>query len=274
MKALNMQEIQQVSLEILKQVADICDEQGLRYFLAYGTLIGAIRHKNTIPWDDDIDIMMPRPDYDKLLRYFESHKEQLYPLQAMNDDTAKDYPYLITRISDARYELDVINEKPYGIGVFIDIYPLDGLGNNLDEAKATINKTKDLSSLVFLATRKYFHRGNTKSLLKCVVKVPAFVYAKLRGKKAFSKVSYEIAKKYEYETSKYVGCVLWPTYRERDIFERNLFEETVKVQFGKYEFAAPKEYDTVLRQIYRDYMKLPPEKDRAPHHLYSAYKKG
>ena len=66
---LKIKEIQVVSLEILKTITDICEAQNLRYFLIYGTLIGAVRHKGYIPWDDDVDIMMPRPDYDKLLAY-------------------------------------------------------------------------------------------------------------------------------------------------------------------------------------------------------------
>ena len=73
-KELTIQEIQRVSLEILKEVADLCEELHLRYYLAWGTLIGAIRHKGFIPWDDDVDIMMPRPDYDKLLECLYTHK--------------------------------------------------------------------------------------------------------------------------------------------------------------------------------------------------------
>ena len=271
MNELTMKEIQAVSLEILKKVADICEEQNLRYFLAYGTLIGAIRHHDYIPWDDDVDIMMPRPDYEKLLSYFRDNKKKMLPLEIMNDDTVKNYPYMISRVSDSRYKLDVINENPYGIGIFIDIYPLDGLGNDKDKAKQLIDKGKDLSSLVFLATRKYLHKGNTKTLTKMILKVPAFAYAKICGKEYFSKKSVLLTELNSYEDSKYVGCVIWPTYRERDIFDKALFEETVVVDFGKYKFKAPKRYDEVLTQIYHNYMELPPEKDRVAHHLYSAY---
>lgn len=270
---LSIKEIQSISLEILKKVADVCEEQGLTYVLAYGTLLGAVRHHDYIPWDDDVDIMMPRPDYQRLLDYFRGHASELFPLQIMNDDTVKGYPYMISRVSDARYWLDVTNEKPYGIGVFIDIYPLDGLGNNVDEARRLIDQGKDLSSLIFLSTRRYFHKGNTKTLRKTLLKIPAFAYAKLRGKRYFANKSLALSREYSYQDSQYVGCVIWPTYRERDIFDRHLFEETTLVVFGKYSFKAPKEYDEVLTQIYHDYMQLPPESERVAHHLYSAYRK-
>lgn len=272
-KELSMNEIQAVSLEILKKVADICEEQHLTYFLAYGTLIGAIRHKNYIPWDDDVDIMMPRPDYEELLAYFKKNAESLMPLKMMNNDTTSNYPYMISRVSDSRYILDVLNEKAYGIGIFIDIYPLDGLGNEKEKALKLIEMGKNLSSLIFLSTRKYFHKGNTKTWAKTMLKLPVFVYAKMRGKEYFAKKSLILTRTSKYEESRYVGCVIWPTYRERDIYDKALFSETILVDFGKYQFRVPKRYDEVLTQLYHDYMKLPSEKDRVAHHLYSAYKK-
>ena len=120
-KELTLQEIQQASLEILKKIKEICDKEGFKYVLSWGTLIGAVRHKGFIPWDDDIDIMMPRPDHDKLMQYMEEHKEELKPLEVFNNDTCANYPYMLTRISDSRYILDVDNEDDFGIGVFIDI---------------------------------------------------------------------------------------------------------------------------------------------------------
>ena len=131
---LSMRDTQQIALEILHTVAQICEERNLRYYLVYGTLIGAVRHHGFIPWDDDVDIMMPRPDYDKLLEYLEDHIGEYPHLQVFNRKTCPDYPYMITRISDDRYEIRMENEKPFGMGVFIDIYPYDGLGNEQREA--------------------------------------------------------------------------------------------------------------------------------------------
>ena len=95
-------------LRKLEKIKEICDKEGFRYVLTWGTLIGAIRHKGFIPWDDDIDIMMPRPDHDKLMKYMSEHKDELKPLEVFNNDTCPNYPYMLTRISDSRYILDVI----------------------------------------------------------------------------------------------------------------------------------------------------------------------
>lgn len=133
MKELSVEETQKVSLEILKTVAHICKTIGVRYCLIYGTLIGAVRHHGFIPWDDDLDIMMPRPDYERFLSYFKKHQSEYKHLELFNHDENANYPYMITRISDSRYQINMDNEKPYGMGVFIDIYPYDGLGKTLPE---------------------------------------------------------------------------------------------------------------------------------------------
>ena len=101
---LTMQQTQEISLEILRTVADICEAQNLRYALIYGTLIGAIRHHDYIPWDDDVDIMMPRPDYDKLLAYLDEHIGEYPNLKVFNRQTCS--PSCATlRISSRMYRI-------------------------------------------------------------------------------------------------------------------------------------------------------------------------
>ena len=100
MKQLEFHEVQKTALNVLKRLTEICDELNLKYVLAWGTLIGAVRHQGFIPWDDDIDIMMPRDDYDRLLAYFSEHKDELLPYEALTMETRKNYPHMICRISD------------------------------------------------------------------------------------------------------------------------------------------------------------------------------
>lgn len=274
MEKLSMQEVQSVSLEILKKVSDICDRLHLKYALAYGTLIGAIRHHDFIPWDDDIDIWMPRADYETLLDYFEKHKETLLPLKVFNRKTIKGYPYMITRISDDRYELDVHNEDNYGIGVFIDIYVSDGLGKTLQEARAIIAKTAPLTSLMFLSTRKKFDIGLTKGLKARLCKLPVYMFSKLMGKDYWGKKIENIVNPLKWDDSNYTGCAIWGgRYLARGICPKSYYDDLIKCKFGKYEFYIFAEYDKVLRNIYGDYMQLPPENERIYKHLYTAYKK-
>lgn len=270
---LTMAQTQAISLEILHTVAGICEEQGLRYALIYGTLIGAVRHKDYIPWDDDVDIMMPRPDYDKLLAYLAENIGNYPNLKVFNRDTCKAYPYMITRISDDRYVIEMENEKPYGMGVFIDIYPYDGLGVTKEEAVKFGMKGDRLSSLCYQASRDHFAMETTKSPLRKLLKYPVYLAAKLCGKDFFQKKLEKLARVNPYDTSEYIGCVIWLSWGEKDIFPRKWFDETIMMPFGKYEFRVPKEYDKVLRHEYGDYMQLPPEEERIGHHFYKVYEK-
>ena len=226
---LTIQEIQAVSLEILKSVTDLCEEQGLRYALIYGTLIGAVRHHGYIPWDDDVDIMMPRPDYDKLLAYLANHK--LPHLSVFNRETCPVYPYMISRVSDDRYILEMENEDSVGMGVFIDVYPYDGLGESKEEAIRFGKKGDRLSSLCYQATRRHFAIETTSSLPRKILKYPAFVVSKLIGKDFFQKRLAKLGGAKDYESSAYIGCVIWLSWGEKDIFPRAWFDETIKMPF-------------------------------------------
>ena len=110
--ALSMKEIQNVSLNVLKVIAGICHENGWRYTLAFGTLIGAIRHKGFIPWDDDIDLLMPRKDYEQLLKYFSENR--IPHIQALNYRNNKRFMHGITRVCDTRYRVIEKSYEEYG----------------------------------------------------------------------------------------------------------------------------------------------------------------
>lgn len=271
-KPMSMEEIQDVSLEILKKVADICEEQCLRYSLAWGTLIGAVRHHGFIPWDDDVDIQMPRPDYLKLKAYFLEHSKELYPLRLFDEDV-KGYPYLLARVSNDDYVIDTDNEKSCGMGIFIDIYILDGTGDSFEEAWKYTSSTCKYPRLIFLSTRKHYHFGTTKGWGKRILKIFVFLYAKLMGKSYFEKKLMNMIDKNSYGKKEYVGCVSWCERPKYAVIRKSEYEDMIDFEFEKYKFKGPRLYDKYLRQWYGDYMQLPPEKDRIYQHLYKAYKK-
>lgn len=273
MKEITFKESQQIALEILKKLAQICEENNLCYTLAWGTLIGAIRHKGFIPWDDDVDIVMPRPDYDRLLKIFKENKDELMPLECLAMETRKNYPHMIARISDSRTWIDVTNEKDCGMGIFVDIYPFDGVGNDIDEARKMMFTIGKNNSLIFLAARKYFHKGNTKGFLRTMIKFPAFIYTHVLGQKYFVRKTNKLLQTLDYESSTFFSCPAWFTHHDKIIFTKNQMVERIKCQFEDTEFYIPKDYDTVLRMTYGNYMQLPPENERVHHHLYKAYLK-
>ena len=229
---ITIQQTQRISLEILHTIASICEENGFRYYLIYGTLIGAVRHHGYIPWDDDVDIMMPRP-----------------------------------------YRIVMANEKPYGMGVFIDIYPFDGLGNTEEEALKYGLKGDHLSSICYQATRDHFAIETTTSPLRKMVKFPFYLFSKAIGKDRLQDKLEKLARVKPYDDNKYVGCVVWLSGGEKDIFPREWFDEYIEVPFEEYTFRIPRMYDKILKHIYGDYMKLPPENERVGHHDYQVYKK-
>ena len=270
---LSMRDTQQIALEILHTVAQICEERNLRYYLVYGTLIGAVRHHGFIPWDDDVDIMMPRPDYDKLLEYLEDHIGEYPHLQVFNRKTCPDYPYMITRISDDRYEIRMENEKPFGMGVFIDIYPYDGRGNEQREAIRFGMKGDRLSSLCYQASRDHFAIETTTSPLRKMIKYPVYLLCRRLGKERFQDSLEKLARVRPYDLSTYVGCVIWLSWGVKDMYLRKWFDAYTYMPFEQYRFRVPAAYDKILRHTYGDYMQLPPEEDRVGHHYYKAYKK-
>lgn len=272
-KPLALEEIQKANLETLKFISKICDQEGIKYILAYGTLIGAIRHKGFIPWDDDLDIMIPRPDYDRLVSYFNEHREELTPYRAMNMDNTPGYPHMITRICDTRYRIDVDNENDCGMGLFVDCVCIDGCGNSYVEANKIMDGVKKYCHLIFLSERKKLELGTTKGVKRKLVKPFAYFYAKLIGTQRLVKKLLSLVDTSSYGQSKYVACLIWPTYFNREILKKEYLEERVLVDFEDAKFYAPRDYDGYLRQLYGDYMTPPPEKDRIYHHFYTAYRK-
>lgn len=264
-KYLQLEDIKKISLEILKKVAKICDDNGFRYILAYGTLIGAIRHHGFIPWDDDIDIQMPRPDYERFLTYMETHHDELGNLRVFNRNNTKNYFYGITRVCNTDFEIHTNNERDCGMGIFIDVYPLDGVGRTYEEAVYRLIKANRVNlNYVTDSVIKVAYTGSIHERLRKAI-------VRMLGAKYYEKKIEEILQSCNYEESNYLGIASWLDVPQ--VYNKTVFDNRVKVSFEDTEFYAPKDYDYVLRLIYGDYMKLPPKEDQAPHHGYVAWKK-
>lgn len=270
MKKLSERDVQLGELEILKYFASLCEKLGLRYCLMYGTLLGAVRHQGFIPWDDDVDVAMPRPDYEKLLAYLREHEEEIHPLKLMHYKTNPQYIYPISRLCDTRYYVDYEDTTEYGLGLFIDIYPLDGCGSTERKHNALLRKHQFLGDILDIAGRTGFQKSN-KSPLITPVKYLLYRYAKLRGARHFAQLLDNSARKNPYETSALVNCTVWGIVKYG--VPRSMFEDTILMQFEDAQFRVPRDYDTLLRKHYGDYMQLPPEEKRIGHHNYVAYLK-
>lgn len=270
-KELTLREIQQGELVVLKKIKEICEQSNTNYFLIFGTLLGAIRHKGIIPWDDDIDVGMMRDDYEKFISYCTKHKEELLPFKLYHYSTKKDYIYPIARFVDTRYKIDYKDTVDYDLGLFVDVYPFDGCGNTIEERNKIFKKVRG-GVLAFISlgvrTNVLYNHG----LLNYIVKCSMWLAAKVIGQNRMIKIIEKRAKTICPTDSKYVNCVIWDTTHAK-MFPRKCFKELIEVPFGDYHFKIPKDFDEVLKLEYDTYMNLPPEEDRVGHHYYKAYKK-
>ncbi|EFE14041.1 LicD family protein [Clostridium sp. M62/1] len=278
MQEMTNQEMQAVELDVLRVLARICEEQHLDYFLIYGTLLGAARHKGFIPWDDDLDIMMKRADYDKLLKYLMDHESELLPYKLFCKYNNPEYPFMIARFCDTRYKYVANNEKDCGMGIFVDIYPLDGAGRTWKEVQRKGNYYRFLSSMCFLASREHFfvaheEYSSKKSIKQTIVKYPLYLIAKTTGVRFWFKRLEALKEKHKYSECDYVGPTTWQSDYKRDVMKKEWVDETVLIEFEGEQFRAPKEYKKILKHKYGNYMEMPPVEKRVATHDYKAYRK-
>lgn len=270
LKELSLKDIQRTELDLLLAFDGVCAEQGLRYSLGGGTLLGAVRHKGFIPWDDDIDVMMPRPDYEEFLRFCKINPVG-FDLEAY--DTVEGYNSLFARVSDPNTViLDELSELPYETGIGIDVFPIDGLGKTEKQAKKIFHKTDLNRELLNAAGWKKFFRSKTHSIVIEPIRFVMFAMSRFSDpKKLIAKIEKE-NKKHPFEGSSFAGCVCG-SYREKEIMKTETFENYVDMDFEGHRLKAIRNYDEYLTKHYGDYMKLPPEEKQKTHHTYKAYRK-
>ncbi len=270
-KELSLQECQQAALKVLIQFDQICQEQGFRYYLAYGSLIGAIRHNGFIPWDDDLDVMMPRPDFDRFMVFMNEHAEEYAPLKLHTRANTKNYYFAIPRLSDMTYKYISLNkwEREYDIGAFIDIYPWDNFGNNREDAEK-------LFKMSWQSKRRYSWyinpRNDEDSPKKALMrKVMHCLLRITKGSRYDQRIDAELRQEILDHTSdndKFFGHVVWMLGIAQFEKSRLMNLDIIRHPFEGYEFNIPAAYDYMLTVSYGDYMKLPPEDQRTPTHSY------
>ena len=272
MKEMSIKEVQQISLELLKEVHDFCVENDIKYTLFSGTLIGAIRHHGFIPWDDDLDIAMPRPDYEKFIHSFKSKKGNILFTREMQGDNvfivyARFCEMNKTFVDDKQYPWTKRNK-----GIWIDIFPLDGIENNVELASKRIEKIYKLWYLGCVirtsdASIDYYEGLYHKSrqiIKKIICPLLSAIY------KPFDTHAV-LCKEYGYETASYYSNLSWPGWKMREFCPKHVLDEFILVPFEDSEFYVMKGYDEALRLKYGDYMRLPPEKKRRPSHSFNFY---
>ena len=256
MEEISLVECKEHILNILINVAAFCEANDIKYSLAYGTLIGAIRHKGFIPWDDDIDIIMSRDEYEKfMLLYHDSYYELI-----KEDDVPN---HLHSRVSDPSFRLQFTNSmranKLYKGGLWVDVFPVDKVPEDINKYWRIKKKVRRLFLLQCVSEVKGYN------IFQNIAHILLFPFSGV-----FRKISQKEIKKYN-NTDSHMGATLCVWHKKFPPFSLSFLNEFVDVEFEGHTFKSIKNYDAFLRSVYGDYMQLPPESQRVAHHFYKAF---
>jgi lipopolysaccharide cholinephosphotransferase len=264
LRALDISEMRARQLRILDTVIEHCHERNLTVYLCAGTLLGAIRHSGYIPWDDDIDIMLPRAAYEQLCATFAATGSDK-GLSLRSLQTHDDYPLPFAKVCDDSTVLDVESDVVRNIGVYIDVFPIDGwlpAGRSRRVQRAgltTLQKMFKVKHLAMQRSRGWYKQGTLAAAKALLAVLPARVIARAMT---------WVARRGDYSLCDDGGVIVWG-YRET--IPRSSYGEPETVSFEGRQMPAPHDADDVLRRIYGRYMELPPEHQRVTHHRFTAY---
>ncbi len=253
-----------IELDLLRVLIDLCDRYNLRYWVGFGTLLGAVRHKGFIPWDDDLDVWMPREDYDKLLEIPNEEINYPYFLQTTLNDN--DYYCAFARLRNSNTTAVLVSGKNHcNNGIYIDIYPIDG---QLTDSKKQQKISRHIYGLN-VATHAYMYNINPRIVTRFLHRILRLPFISYDHRKVYQKVN-NLAKKVSWKEAKKVGIVVFWAYPfERTSFYKDDFEESLCIDFENLKVAIPKGYDRILKILYGDYMKYPPKEDRGLWHNFT-----
>ncbi len=261
---IELEELKKLQIEILDDVVEFCEQNKINYWLNCGTLLGAIRHKGYIPWDDDIDIGMLRKDYDIFKEKYNKANRK-YKFASVETDENFNFSYgKVMNMNTILYEPNrKIGEK---LAVNIDIFVYDNAPDDIKTTNKMYRKIKILEALNIVKKVPYSTKKN--HLFINILRFPCHYILKLFPKSYFSKKIVKISKKYIDKKTNYIGSF---SSLDRIHSRKSIFESFIKVKFEGKEYNAPIGYDELLTDFYGDYMKLPPTEKQVSHHVFEAF---
>ena len=260
MRKIGIEELKKVELNMLIFLDKVCKENDITYFMVGGTLLGAVRHKGFIPWDDDIDIAMPRKDFIELQKIISNYSS---PYEIQFYDNVDNYGYASPKCVDKRtrlidYKLGTGKEES---SVFVDIFLYDGMGNNKIVAYTRYIVLKCFKKMVFLSKRNY----KMENLLKSILFFVPCLICKVIGPRRLNTIYNYLCSKKDFYSFDYVACVA-ARYGKKEVFSKEVFNSTLSLDFEGKLFNAPQYYEQYLSAIYGDYMTLPPKEKQISNH--------
>ena len=264
---LSTAETRELLLSILVFFTDFCDQNNLVYFLAGGTLLGAVRHKGFIPWDDDIDVFMPRPDYEKMHDQIRMHGlgSERYQLIGLHAGVGT-WPF--AKIVDRQTVVDAEYVAENQHHLWIDIFPIDGLPSDQSMSDQHIHQAGILKRLYSIATARL---GHGKTPLHSLIKIPVNLLLRCYGAGRLARRMDAHARKFSYSACSYVGNIIWCVGVGERV-PKEVFSSRTLVDFCGRSFYGPAAWDQYLSSVYGDFMQLPPPEKQKSNHDISVYR--
>ena len=262
----DIREIQQMELGIMEYIHEICQKIGVKYFLAYGSLIGAVRHKGFIPWDDDMDICMLREDYEKLQDYLIANPDERYEVMSYKNNLNYVYPFM--KVQDNQtYLLEEDVRIDSNMGIYVDIFPVDGYEDDsvFKDKMTRLIKKRQLSCYTFKGIT------NTKSLLNSLIRYISVIIFYFTNTNKYIRGIDELAKSRKVDDYELVDYLIYKDMN-KPVWKREWLNQTITGVFEGKEFMIPKNYHEILTSDYGDYMQLPPVELRFSHHDFQLWK--
>lgn len=253
----DLRKLQDVELKMLVEFIKICDRHNLRYFVIGGTCLGAVRHSGFIPWDDDIDIGMPRKDYTKFQCIAPNELPEYLFVQHFKSESGFLLTYSKIRNSNTTFIEETVADLNINHGVYIDIFPLDGVPNCQIKYRIHELLVRLLANALWINQKLSKPRWYTKVIMRLIITwySPSDVHKMITSR----------LKKYCFDDSRLVSNY-FGAYGAREVVPKDYFGEGCKLKFEGISVNAPSIYDKYLTNIYGDYMKLPPKDKQVSHH--------
>ena len=269
-REVDLAEYKQIVNGVLSYMDTLCRKEAITYYLAYGTLLGAVRHKGFIPWDDDVDVIMDRNNFIRFIEAMRRENHPYYKLMWLSEQ--KDYDLPLPKVVDARTKLKQAGRKSnLTIGAWVDILIIDDVPNDPVKQEKAMRAFDRYEQIWAWSQYRSLSLKNATSI-RSFVKYAIYRLLSLRGSRYWAEKLYRLSDRYNGKNYDYFSSLLF-SGGKRKAYRKEWLGNGFEVEFEGKLYIAPENWDAYLKNAYGDYMILPPKEKQISNHKYSVYYK-